>query len=66
MKMDKTEERIIEIDPDGKYILTTTEILRQADLERLSAEIQKWLNRPKDPILILSGNIKLTKVDKDE
>lgn len=60
------EISIFEIDPKKKYVLQCDVMPTVQEVEDIKNEIKKWLADDKQPFLIITGDLKLVKVQDVE
>ncbi len=54
---------VYEIDLTKKYVLRYDLPLTQEHMHRLTNQIEQWLDSPNQPFLLLSGDVKLIRVE---
>lgn len=58
-------EHVIEIHPDCKYVIKTDPAVSREKAANLASTIEKWY-ASNSPFLVLSGKVKLVRVDDDD
>lgn len=61
--MNTLEPTIIEIVPGCKYVLSVNREMTDEDVKRIAQELSTWLNDRDHPILVLTSDVKLVKIE---